>query len=878
MATNNKSRAARRKQTSKGKKPIWKKIILSLVIIFLVIGLSIGGLFAYYIATAPPIDLDKLDVPFASQLYDKDGESFAELFEENRIKIQYDDLPEVLIDAIVATEDARFFKHPGVDLRRMVGAVIANIRYGFGSEGASTITQQVVENMFLSPEKTLKLKVQEQWLALKLERKYSKEEIMEMYLNKIYYGANSYGVAKAAESYFGITDLHELNLLQAAMLAGLPQRPSAYNPFENPDLMEGRVDTVLKLMVRHNKISEAEANEARQMGVESQLAEKQPSSIPYEAFVQKVKQEVEEKLDGADINTDGLKIYTTLDTSIQEHVEFLLTDSEDNPIPYRDDEDLQAAMTVLDKKSGAIRAIGGSRNRENVDGYNYAIDLERQPGSSIKPIVAYGPAIEYEKWSTYHQIKDEEFTPKGSKPIRNWNRTYHGWVSARYALTRSLNVPAAKTLDEIGSERAKEFAENLGIKFGDEQLDPRDAIGGTKTGISPLQLAGALSAFGNEGIYSTPYAVTKVEFPDGTVVDLKPKAEAVMSDYTAYMVTDMLKSVLTEGTGTNAFISSLPVAGKTGTTNLEDKQGANNAWFGGYTTNYTIGVWTGYDENNRIVSDTQIPLYLFKETMSEISKDIETADFVKPSSVVEVEIEKGTNPPELPSEHTPKENIITELFVKGTEPTKVSEKFEAINPVQNLQAEYDESSNSIEVAWEYEDMEDIIFDVSYKVGDGEFKNLTKTKDLNLTINEVEDDTSYTIQVIAIDEETGKESDPATTSVKTPKEEEEDLNEIPPVDELSANFNEINFTIDVRWQYNGPPATFEVDINGEKRIVQSNSIQIDGISPNMTYTITVTPVNEQNNIRGESRSTSVTIDEQNDDTDNEPPNDDENEEQ
>src|SRR5699024_11167001 len=222
-----------------------------------------------------------------------------------------------------------------------------------------------------------------------------------------------------------------------------------------------------------------------------------------------------------------------------------------------------------------------------------------------------------------------------------------GWVSARHGLVHSLNVPTINTFMEVGADRAKEFAEDLGIEFADEHIGPFDVIGGSKTEVSPLQLAGAFSAFGNEGIYTEPYAVVKVEFPDGSVVDLKPEPEAVMSDYTAYMVTDMLKSVLSSGTGTNANIPDLPVAGKTGTTNVKGKSGANNSWFSGYTTNFTIAVWTGYDENNRIIEDTQIPHALFKNTMTEISKDIETADFVKPESVVEVEIEKGSNPPAL---------------------------------------------------------------------------------------------------------------------------------------------------------------------------------------------------------------------------------------
>src|SRR5690625_903733 len=689
--TKRQSRTARKKQIAKKKTPLWKKIILTISTLIVLFFIGVATTFGYFIATAPKLDVDKLNVPYSSKFYDKDGNVFADIGTENRTNVKYEDLPDILIDAVIATEDARFFKHRGIDLQRIGSAIIANIKHGFGSEGASTITQQVVENMFLTPEKKLKLKVQEQWLAIKLEQEFSKEQILEMYLNTIFYGQNAYGVAKAAEVYFDIDDLDELNLVQAAMLAGLPQRPSAYNPFENPDLMQERVDTVLTLMVRHNKIDEKEAEEARKIDVVSVLTEKKPKSLPYEAFRQQAIKEIEEKLPDVDVFSAGLEIHTNLDPSIQEHVESLLTDSENNPIPYPD-EDLQAGVAVVDTKTGAIRAIGGSRNRENVMGDNYAIKLDRQPGSTIKPILSYGPAIEYEKWSTYHQINDDKPYRTGSgHEIRNWDRNYRGWISAREALKHSFNVPAVKTFMEIGPDRAKKFAENLGIEFADKHLAPQDAIGGTATSVTPLQLAGAFSAFGNEGIYTEPYAVTKVVFPDDSVVDLKPSSEAVMADYTAYMVTDMLKDVVRSGTGTNANIPHLPVAGKTGTTNVKGKSGANNSWFVGYTTNYSIGIWTGYPkENTRIIPNTQIPHAIFKQTMTKISEGIETADFTKPSSVVEVAIEKGSNPPVIANEFTSSDNVVKELFVKGTEPTSVSTKVDKLDPVSNLKATYDE--------------------------------------------------------------------------------------------------------------------------------------------------------------------------------------------
>lgn len=828
-----------------------------LLVTFFVIGLAGLSVLAYFIATAPKLDIDKLDVAYGSTFYDMDGDSFASLYEENRTKIEYDDVPEVLIDAVTATEDSRFFQHSGIDVRRIGGAIKANFTRGFGSEGASTITQQVVENMFLTPEKSIKLKVQEQWLALKLEREYSKEQIMEMYLNKIFYGNNAYGVAKAAETYFGKDDLHDLTLLEAAMLAGLPQRPSAYNPFESPELMQDRVDTVLNLMVRHGKITEQEANEAKETDVATVLTENKPKAIPHDAFIDQARKELEEELDDVDINTAGLKIYTTMDTDAQEHVEFLLTDSDENPIQYPD-EDLLAGMSVVDTQSGAIRAIGGNRNPKEPFGSNYAIEANRQAGSTLKPILSYAPAIESEKWSTYHQINDDKPYEAGQTPIRNWNREYQGWMSIRYALEQSLNVPAAKTFEEIGSDVVKPFGESLGLEFEDERLDPRDVIGGTKSTTSPLQLAGAFSAFGNEGIYTEPYAVTKVEFPDGSVVDLTPESEAAMSDYTAYMVTDMLKGVLTDGTGTNANIPGLPVAGKTGTTNVADKPGANNSWFAGYSTNYSIAVWTGYKENNKIVEDTQVPHALFRHTMEELSQDIDTPDFTKPDSVVEVDVEKGSNPAALPSPHTSSDNIVTELFVKGTEPSSVSEKFDELDGVSNLSASYNDEGESISASWDYDDDMDVSFEVAYKVEDGEYQSLTTTEDKEVEISSVEPGSSYTIKVVVVSNEEDLKSPAETVTVDLVDEDEEE-DEIPEVSSLSATYNEDNQSLDVTWEYNGPDAQFEIDINGDKQTVQAQKLQVNGVSAGRTYTIRVTPVVDDT--RGPTSETSITIDEE-----------------
>jgi penicillin-binding protein 1A len=889
MADNSQTRTGRRQAKKSKKKPLWKKIMLGVLLVFLVSGLAAGAVGTYWIATAPDLDAAQLTDPLSSVVLDQNEEVVATLAgEEDRTRISYEDLPQVLIDAVIATEDARFFEHPGIDLRRIGGAVLANITRGFGAEGASTITQQVVENAFLTPDQKLSIKVQEQWLALQLERQYSKEEILEMYLNKIFFGNHAYGVATAAQTYFGKDDLDDLTLPEAAILAGLPQRPSAYNPYNNPELTEDRMNTVLNLMVRHEKITEEEADEAREVDIPSMLSDSTSDSTPYPGFIQQVQREVESKVDGADIYTDGLKIYTTLDTEAQEHVEFLLSNNEENPIPFPDDE-MQAGMVVLDTENGAIRAVGGKRNQQG-DEYNVAIQGGQQPGSIFKPITAYGPAIEHDQISTYHQLNDDQpYEVEGSNPIRNWNRSYGGWMTARHALNQSLNVPAAKVLEEVGRDAAKPFAESLGINFHEDYMDVRDAIGGTNTNTTPLQMAGAYRAFANEGIYNEPYAVTKVEFPDGRTVEISPEPEAVMSDYTAYMITDMLKTVVTEGTGTNANVPGIPVAGKTGTTSLPDESGSPDSWFVGYSTNYTISAWTGGYESEDggrapIPGSTQIPHALFKNTMEEISQGIETADFVRPDSVVEAEVEKGSNPAALPSNYTPSSEIVTELFVQGTEPSSTSERFDELDPVSGLTAEYNEDSNAIEAEWNYDGDEDVSFEVSMSVDGGQMQGLSSTEETNIEISEVEAGADYEIQVVAVSNENDMQSEPSTTTVSVPgededeeEEQEEDENEeeneednnggnIPPVDGLNASYDEANGLIDVTWSYNGPPASFEVDVNGQTQMVDSNGIEISGATPGQDYSINVTPIGQNGaneGVRGDTESTSITIPEEED---------------
>jgi len=665
-----------------------KKILITLGILSLIIILTGGITVLIIIKGAPELDKDKLILAQSPQIFDKNDKLVTTLKAiENRRSADIDEMPQALKDAVVSMEDVRFYQHSGIDLRRIGGAIISNITRGFGSQGASTITQQVVKNLFLTTDKTWTRKIQEQYLAIQLEKEYTKDEILQTYLNAIYFSDSRYGVLEASDYYFS-KELSALTIEDAALLAAIPNRPNYYNPFKNPEAAETRRNVVIGLMEKHGKITPKEAEVARNVPIKEQLQKSQREVYPYQAFLDQVLNEVEaiEGIEASDIYTMGLKIYTTLDPSLQQYVEHIMQSGEVIKFP---DDKYQAGITVMDTKTGKVYAIGGSREEAaGGRGWNFATDSRRSPGSSIKPILDYGPAVDAFKWSTYHQIVDEPHTYSNGIPINNYDFRYRGSISLRKAIETSRNVTAVKAFQEVGIEKAKVFGERLGIEL--DSIEDAYAIGGFKTGVSSFQMAGAYGAFGNNGIYNAPYTVRKVIFSDGKVINLTPKEVVAMNDYTAFIITDMMRTVVegSEGTGRLAAVPGVQIAGKTGSSNFTEEEkkqynisdnGIKDSWFVGYSTELTTSVWTGYGNNADGYIDTssgsiegQIARLLFKEVMTYAHKNRDAADFQQPDSVVRVGIEQSSGL--LPSPGTPDSEIIYEYFVRGTEPDKEAKK------------------------------------------------------------------------------------------------------------------------------------------------------------------------------------------------------------
>ncbi|HET1116215.1 TPA: PBP1A family penicillin-binding protein [Streptococcus pneumoniae] len=586
---------------------------LSLVIAAIVLG---GGVFFYYVSKAPSLSESKLVATTSSKIYDNKNQLIADLGSERRVNAQANDIPTDLVKAIVSIEDHRFFDHRGIDTIRILGAFLRNLQSN-SLQGGSTLTQQLIKLTYFSTstsDQTISRKAQEAWLAIQLEQKATKQEILTYYINKVYMSNGNYGMQTAAQNYYG-KDLNNLSLPQLALLAGMPQAPNQYDPYSHPEAVQDRRNLVLSEMKNQGYISAEQYEKAVNTPITDGLQSlKSASNYPayMDNYLKEVINQVEEET-GYNLLTTGMDVYTNVDQEAQKHLWDIY--NTDEYVAYPDDE-LQVASTIVDVSNGKVIAQLGARHQSsNVSfGINQAVETNRDWGSTMKPITDYAPALEYGVYdSTATIVHDEPYNYPGTNtPVYNWDRGYFGNITLQYALQQSRNVPAVETLNKVGLNRAKTFLNGLGIDY--PSIHYSNAISSNTTesdkkyGASSEKMAAAYAAFANGGTYYKPMYIHKVVFSDGSEKEFSNVGTRAMKETTAYMMTDMMKTVLSYGTGRNAYLAWLPQAGKTGTSNYTDEEIENHIktsqfvapdeLFAGYTRKYSMAVWTGY--SNRL--------------------------------------------------------------------------------------------------------------------------------------------------------------------------------------------------------------------------------------------------------------------------------------
>ena len=713
-----------KKNNKKPKRSLWKKIVTFLLILGIIGVLAVASFFTYIVLTAPEFEESAFNVKDQTVIYDINGEIISKLGTEKRESVEYEDLPQVLIDAIIATEDSRFFQHNGVDLPRFIKATIQQL-IGQDAGGASTLTMQVVKNNLTKKGAIEKNKIeqivrkfQDVYLSVfKVEKEYVKEEIIELYVNNYGLGGSVYGVGEASKYYFG-KSVSELTLPEASLIAGLFQAPSRHNPYNNIDSATNRRETVLKLMVRHGYITQEEADMANNISIESLLVGKKDNTI-YQGFVDTVIEEVED-LTGQNPVHVPMKIYTTMEKSIQDGINSIL----ENDASYWRNENTQAGIAIVNVKTGAIAAVGTGRNQTGSLQFNRATSAKRQPGSTAKPIFAYGPGLEYNNFSTYTLFVDEPWSYTDGPAINNWDGGFEGIITTRRALQVSRNIPALKAFQTVGPKNIQKFASSLGLNVSlnqnsdnyevldenglDNTINEAYSIGGVAEGFTPLEMAAAYSGFASGGYYVDPYSVTKIEFREtGEIVEYKPTKERVMSESSAYLMNNILESAVNYGFSGGARVYGSHVAAKTGTSNYPDSvmktyklpgHAVNDLWTVAYTSQYSIAVWYGYDSVAKGYNTSgSYKDSLTADVMKYIPKD--TVGWKQPSSVVAVQVEKETYPAKLPSEYTPSDMIITEYFKRGTQPTEISERYSQLNDITNSNVSV--SGNTATITWDH---------------------------------------------------------------------------------------------------------------------------------------------------------------------------------
>ncbi len=663
-------------------------LLTTILLLFSFFGGLGYGVFRYFQRDLPSIaklEMDDTTTGLISRVYSSDGKVIHEFYEEKRIPISLQEIPDFLKEAVIAVEDRRFYKHWGVDFTGILRAFWVNFRSGEIVQGGSTITQQLARNLFLTTEKTLSRKIREAILALEIERTYSKDEILEMYFNQVYFGAGAYGIEAAAQTYFG-KHASELTLDEGTLLAGIPRWPSRYSPYLNLQASLARRATVLDLMVQEGDISPARAESAKAAPVVLKGKTQRDNVASY--FIDYIRQDLENRFGYNQLYRGGLNIYTTLNYQLQQkameimekdlqatesrwnykHVTYDEYMKENNrgkgpgeSTPY-----LQGALVAIEAKTGHIIAMIGGRDYSDSK-FNRVTQARRQPGSVFKPFV-YTAAIDngippstiiIDSPISLEQPGREDWRPT------NYDDTFQGPTPLRVGLKKSINLLAIKLLLKIGIPTVVEYAKRMGIK---SPIPPVASIAIGSASLTPMEVTSAFSIFPNQGVRVEPIAITRVENREGEVLwENKPRKEAVLSPQTAYIMTSMLQDVVASGTGRGARLRGLtrPAGGKTGTTN-----DFTDAWFVGFTPDIISGVWTGFDQPQTIIkkgTGARVALPIWTDFMIEANKDIPPKNFPVPAGIISKKVcsESGL----LATESCPRKDIYTEVFIKGTEPT-----------------------------------------------------------------------------------------------------------------------------------------------------------------------------------------------------------------
>ena len=631
-----------------------KYIGITFLTLFIALFLLGGGVFLYFVSKAPALSESKLVATTSSKIYDNKNELIADLGSERRVNAQANEIPTNLVKAIVSIEDHRFFDHRGVDTIRIMGAALRNLQGRGGLQGASTLTQQLIKLTYFSTstaDQTLSRKAQEAWLAVQLEQKATKQEILTYYINKVYMSNGNYGMQTAAQNYYG-KDLKELSLPQLALLAGMPQAPNQYDPYSHPEAALERRNLVLSEMKDQNYISAEQYEKAINTPITDGL-QSLKSANSYPAYMDNYLKEVIDQVEqetGYNLLTTGMDVYTNVDKDVQKRLWDVY--NTDEYVAYPDDE-IQVASTIVDVTNGKVLAQLGARHQSsNVSfGINQAVETNRDWGSTMKPITDYAPALEYGVYdSTATIVHDVPYNYPGTDiPVYNWDHGYFGNITIQYALQQSRNVTAVETLNKVGLDRAKTFLNGLGIDYPSihyaNAISSNTPESNKKYGASSEKMAAAYAAFANGGIYHKPMYINKIVFSDGSEKEFSDAGTRAMKETTAYMMTEMMKTVLVYGTGRGAYLPWLPQAGKTGTSNYTDDEiekhikntgyVAPDEMFVGYTRKYAMAVWTGYSNRlTPIIGDGFLVAgRVYRSMMTYLSEDNHPGDWIMPDGL-----------------------------------------------------------------------------------------------------------------------------------------------------------------------------------------------------------------------------------------------------